>query len=146
MVSDVQSNEMHLLSNAGMRAILTALYRSGVVADLPSWLPKRCRETITSGAEEQIKEQLQDAERVDLAMTEAGVTFEAIKKILRILVPQRGWKAGINKVVTARKETVGVMQQLLPIWETPASEGHFVSSVRLLQLLLPFYVAHVKDR
>jgi hypothetical protein len=134
------------LANAGMLIILTALCNNGVISDLASWIPTSCCETIRAGALEQLKQQLQDAERVDLAMTEAGVTFEAIRVILRTLVPQRGWKAGINKIVSARKDTVAVMQQLLPIWETPASEGHFISAARLLQLMLTFYVAQIKDR
>lgn len=129
-----------------MHYIFTALYRAGIVADLASWLPKRCLENIGRGVEEKLKEQLRDAERVDLAMTESGVPYEAMRRILMTLVPQRGLKASINSIVSARKETVAVMQQLLPIWETPASEGHFVSSVRLLQLLLPCYVANVKDQ
>lgn len=131
---------------AGMQAILGTLYREGLVVNLSAWLPKRCRDSIISEAEEVLREQLRDPERVDLAMAESGVTMEAIRLILKTLVPQRGWKASLVKVVAARKDTNAVMQQLLPIWGTPGSGGHFVSSIRLLQLLLPQYVADMRER
>eukprot|EP00245_Coleochaete_scutata_P008444 TRINITY_DN2573_c0_g3_i1.p1 TRINITY_DN2573_c0_g3~~TRINITY_DN2573_c0_g3_i1.p1 ORF type:complete len:517 (+),score=45.54 TRINITY_DN2573_c0_g3_i1:480-2030(+) len=132
-------------TNGVMREILTRSLRRGLPYDPLDWLPSKTKETLQKQATENIRCYVNDPNRVARAQEKAGVTVEAIHSILKEILPDgRGWRPTPAKVIAARKTRTDIMQRLLPVWAT-SGDGHFVSLVRQLQIILPFYCSQVEE-
>eukprot|EP00245_Coleochaete_scutata_P010493 TRINITY_DN367_c0_g3_i1.p2 TRINITY_DN367_c0_g3~~TRINITY_DN367_c0_g3_i1.p2 ORF type:complete len:208 (-),score=38.96 TRINITY_DN367_c0_g3_i1:732-1355(-) len=141
--ADDNDESMQACIAKGMKAVLTRGRRRGMVRDIMTWLPDKEVESFTKQQIRPLKEFISDPNKFATAQQKAVLSCIEAHTFAKAILPEvRGWRPHISKVVHARKTKDEEMQQLLPIWGTPAKDGHFVSLKRLLQLIIPWYCAH----
>eukprot|EP00245_Coleochaete_scutata_P002834 TRINITY_DN1398_c0_g3_i1.p1 TRINITY_DN1398_c0_g3~~TRINITY_DN1398_c0_g3_i1.p1 ORF type:complete len:421 (+),score=80.69 TRINITY_DN1398_c0_g3_i1:273-1535(+) len=132
-------------TTAVMRDILTRSVGKGMPYDPIDWVPLKSKQQMERQTKESIQIYVNDPQRVARAQEKAGNTLGAVNIVLKEVLPEgRGWRPSATKLIAAKRTRTDTMQRVLPIWAW-TGEGHFVSFMRLLQLILPYYCAQVED-